>query len=138
MRPSAIQAIRDRVSAAESSNDVLAAAWDAFDITQNILTHNVRPDPTAYAGVMFAIVAACEGRDELGFAPSMPTPTSSAEDATRPEQNVQIDEEDVADLATCLDARLRATAVTFTSPADRQACLNAAESARQIVELLGG
>lgn len=138
MQIGAIQAMRDRVSAAETGDSVLAAAWDAFDLTQNILTHSVLPDPAAYAGVMFSIVAACEGRDELGFAPSMPAPTPSAQDASKPEPNAEIDQDDVADFAACLDARLRATAATFTSSADRQACLNAAESARQIVELLGG
>jgi hypothetical protein len=67
-----IDVMRIRLERSGGISGALAAGWDAFDLIQRVAAGYADGVPEAYAAFMLATAAACEGRDALGFAPSMP------------------------------------------------------------------
>jgi hypothetical protein len=84
---------------------------------------------------MWVIPPACEGRDALGSAPSMPPGPAAAHADQEPaseEEAARI----LTGLAATLYARLQAPAISSAAPGDLQACIRAADAAGEIRELL--
>lgn len=88
-----------------------------------------------FAAPLFAAVAAADGRDAVGFAPSMPRPTAPGECACC---DTPADFTGLAALSATLATRLTHAAAGGSTAGDRAACQQAAQQADQIRILLTG
>jgi hypothetical protein len=126
-----------RLGTAQAVAEVLAVAWDIFDLVQVVASGCADREPGLFAAFLFTAAAAAEGRDAAGFAPSIPdgpgTPAS-------PPQWVALKTPEIADLvaalADALGRRLELAAGQAADPGDRRACEHAARQAHQIHALL--
>ena len=128
--PLDIQEIQSLLDAASAHDDVLAVSWDAFDLIQQAITRWAEPGSDRFASYMYAIDAACDGRDQLGFSPSMPA-RSDADFTT-----ATVAADDISRLAARLSVKLDQAATLVDAPTDRVACQQAADAARRIAGLL--
>ena len=118
----AIDRLNSRLEEAGTITTILLAGWDAFDLIQQLAAQYAGLLSSAYATWMWVLAPACEGRDALGSAPSMP-PSSAA---GHPDPEPASEEEAariLADLAATLSARLQAPRTSSTAPGDLQACI---------------
>jgi hypothetical protein len=133
----AIDGTRTRLDAATSLASTLAAGWDAFELIGAVSADYADRVSGAFATWMSAIPPSCEGRDALGFAPSMPEDIAPA--AERPDVRT-VDEDQAADLlaelAAVLCQQLQAAAAQAVIPEDAKACQRGADAAAEIRELL--
>jgi hypothetical protein len=132
-----IDALRVRLGAVDGVADTFAAGWDTFELIQAVADDCADRAPDTFAAFMFAAASAAEGRDAVGFAPSMPAgpgmpvghPGSGAGDT-----------HEIADklvgLVSALGTRLQAAAGQAEDPGDRRACEHAAREADRIRALL--
>ncbi len=132
----AIERLTSRLQEAGTIGDVLLAGWEAFGLIQQLAGSYAALRSAAYPTWMWVIAPACEGRDILGAAPSMPPgpepvpahpdpPPASEDDAARL----------IASLAAILSERLHA-AIHDTAPGDQPVCVQAAQAAQEIRDLL--
>jgi hypothetical protein len=132
-----IDVLRDRLDAAGCVTDTLAAGWDTFALVEVIADDYADRAPDKFAAFLFAAASAAEGRDSIGFAPSMPAspgiPIGFAESDSRDMCDVV---GELADLVSILGTRLQAAAHRADSPGDRRACEHAARDAGRICDLL--
>jgi hypothetical protein len=132
--------LRERVEDAEEVAEILAACWEGFEFIQQVADRYAMPGTPRYHPFMFAMTAACLGRDAVGFAPSMPAISAPA--AIRPEPDETAPDDaagEISTLASAIHGKLTATAACCPdTPADRRAFLTAAESAAEIRDLLSG
>jgi hypothetical protein len=130
-----IDALNRRIEEAGTITTVLGAGWDAFELIQQLAAQYAGHLSSLYATWMWVIAPACEGRDALGAAPSMPpgpgaghpTPESASE-----EEAARM----LAGLAGTLSARLQTPMTDSAAPGDLQACMRAADAAGEIRKLL--
>ena len=131
----AIDRLNSRLEEAGTITTVLLAGWDAFDLIQQLAAQYAGLLSSAYATWMWVLAPACEGRDALGSAPSMPPGPAAGHPAPEPaseEEAARI----LAGLAATLSARLQALRTSSAAPGDLQACIRAADVAGEIRELL--
>jgi hypothetical protein len=130
--------LRERVEDAEEVAEILAACWEGFEFIHQVADRYAMPGTHRYHAFMFAMTAACLGRDAVGFAPSMPAISAPA--AIRPEPDETAPDDaagKISTLASAIYGKLTAARCPDTSP-DRRAFLTAAESAAEIMDLLSG
>ena len=131
----AIDRLNSRLEEASTITTILLAGWDAFDLIQQLAAQYAGLLSSAYATWMWVLAPACEGRDALGSAPSMPPSPAAGHPAPEPaseEEAARI----LAGLAATLSARLQALRTSSAAPGDLQACIRAADVAGEIRELL--
>lgn len=136
---------RQQIELASSVPELMAAACDAFQEILNVLRDHYEPDSGWFAALVLAGSPAGEGRDALLFAPSLPPHTGPRKPAREfsggdGRAGSGAIAAGVASLAGLLAVRL-AGAAAGTAEADHRdlaACRQAAASARELAELLGG
>ena len=132
-----IKLVEQQLREADGVADVLAVAWEIFDLVGALAAACAEQAADMYPAFMFARSAAINGRNAIAFAPSMPADCATS--FGNPELSASdVDEvaDDLAALASALSARLRAAARLAADDGDRIACENAARDADQIGELL--
>lgn len=133
-----IDAMRARLGAADGVADMLAAGWDAFELVQAVADDYADREPGMFAAFMFTAASAAEGRDAVGFAPSMPcNPSAPASQAGPDAGDAHEVAGELAGLTSALGSRLQAAAGEAEDPGDRHACQYAAREADRIGHLLG-
>jgi hypothetical protein len=132
-----IDALRDRLDAADCVADTLAAGWDTFELVEVIADDYADRAPDTFAAFLFAAASAAEGRDAVGFAPSMPAspgiPIGFVVSDSRDMCEVV---GELAGLVSILGTRLQAAVHRADSPGDRRAFEHAAREAGRICDLL--
>ena len=131
----------DPFADAQDLPELLDAAYTAFEAMLAVIRQHDQPDDDYFVPMVMAGASAASGRDYLLFAPSLPPWQLAAGPSGRGEMR----EADGA-LAACwltwvcrlLDARLAAAGAAAGLAGDRDACLGAAKSAREIAALTGG
>ena len=126
-----------RLSRATSLPDVLAAGFDAFEAIRFTARHYQDQEPGLFAAFMTTADAAVDGREALTIAPSLPL-----HDGTEPASAVPPDAstgeaaDSLARPAIAIGDRLTHAAAQSDTQADTDACLEAAEAAGRIRELM--
>jgi len=114
----------------------LFVGWEAFQFIAIVADYYAGRVPTGFATWMSALAPACEGRDHLSSASSIPE--DPAPRVAQPDLGL-VTEDDAASglagLAQELIRRLQAAASSATVPEDSLACKRAAESATGIYRL---
>jgi hypothetical protein len=132
-----IELVEQHLREADDVADVLAVAWQIFDLVGALAAACAEQAADLYPAFMFARSAAVDGRNAIEFAPSVPAvgaalsggPVLSTGDASEVADAL-------AGLASALSRRLQATAQLAEDDGDRVACENAARDADRISELL--
>ena len=120
---------------------ILAAAYDAFE--DMLLAVRAHEDPAGglFAAFMMAAAAAADGRDAVGFAPSLPPCHSqdgpAGDDAAHAGESAENSAAAAASLSRLLMARLAEARRSSSDPADQAACADAIRCAKTIHDLLG-
>jgi hypothetical protein len=70
-----IDALRGRLYAVGCVADTLATGWDTFELVEAVAGDYADRAPDTFAAFLFAAASAADGRDTVGFAPSMPAST---------------------------------------------------------------
>jgi hypothetical protein len=121
--------------------ELLDAAYRAFEAMLAVIRQHDQPDDDYFVAMVMASASAASGRDYLLFAPSLP-PRQLGAGRTGREQESEADGALAARwltwLCRLLDARLAAAGAAAGLAGDRDACLGAAKSAREIAALTGG
>jgi hypothetical protein len=132
----AVVTMRERLDEADGVAATLSAGWDTFDLIQQIADGCAAdPDSGLFAAFLLAAGAAGQGRDAVGFAPSIPAnsdPVDERGDETDPATAAA----DLAALAIVLRTRLEAAAAQAGNLGDLQACRDAARAAARVREYL--
>lgn len=132
-----IELAEQHLREADGVADVLAVAWEIFDLVGALAAACAEQAADMYPAFTFARGAAVNGRYAIAFAPSMLAVRAAS--SGNPELSTT-DVDEVADilaaLASALSARLRAAARLAADDGDRIACESAARDAYQIGELL--
>jgi hypothetical protein len=134
-----IELIEQHLREADGVADVLAVAWEIFDLVGALAAACAEQAADMYPAFMFARSAAVSGRNAIAFAPSMPAVRAAS--FGNPELSTS-DVDEVADnlaaLAAALSARLLAAARLVADDGDRITCENAARDADRIGGFLAG
>jgi hypothetical protein len=132
--------LREAVEAADEIADVLAVCWDGFEFIQLAADRYALPGTRRYHAFIFAMAAACLGRDVLGSAPSVPGGSQPAPAELTPDDAAPDDvAAEVSALASAMHDKLTVAIVRHPdSPMDQRAFLAAADSAAEIRDLLRG
>jgi hypothetical protein len=133
------QAVQARLLSASTPAEIIGASWDAFECIRlyaDELAEQVTDNFPAWAS---AGAPACEGRDALGRAPSMPE--AAASPGSLP--GIAGASEHAAarlagELAALLQHRLGTAAEQAAVPGDTEACLQASRAAAEILGLFAG
>lgn len=132
-----IRLMHQRLVDADGLPAVLAAGWDVFELVGTIASASAGESADLYPAFMFARGSAVSGRNAVAFAPSMPPASGDARhDLPKPTADVYEIADALANLASALSMRLRASAELAADAADRSACENAASEAERIVRYL--
>ena len=127
------------LSAAEPTG-IISASWIAFECIRLCADEFADQATGHFATWVTAAATACEGRDALGRAPSMPTvaacfsPVSAGLAGAGEDAAARL----AGELAAFLDRRLCAVVGQAATPEDAIACLRAAAAAAEIHALLAG
>lgn len=133
----ALDTIRARLDAADDLAAVMGAAWDAFELTRFVAHAYSSQHTSGYAMWMYAIPPACDGRDVLGFAPSVPDGSLVAMDLADLDGFTEYQSADeLAALAMAVAAKLHGIVPAAVGTKDANACLRAAQAAETIRGLL--
>ncbi|MBV9449985.1 MAG: hypothetical protein JO345_29255 [Streptosporangiaceae bacterium] len=134
-----LDGMKARIEDAKGIAGTLGACWDAFELIQQVAGKYVDPDSDLFYAFLSAMTTACEGRDAVGFAPSMPSGVGLAVAPLSPGDVPSDDAADIiAQLASQLTSKLTGAAALPCTPGDRQAFQRAAASAAEIRDLLSG
>ena len=132
-----IDALRVRLGVAGCIGDTLAAGWDTFELVEVVANDYADRAPDTFAAFLFAAAFAADGRDAVGFAPSMPAcPGIPAGFAVSGSGDMCEVVRELAGLVSTLGTRLQAAVHQAGSPGDRRACERAAREAGRICDLL--
>ena len=135
----AIDAMRARVDQADGLAGALAVGWDAFELIREAALLGADRAGGLFAAFVLASAAAANGRDVVGFAPSLPPGQAAATDDPGDAvaaEHVEPLADALAGLASALSARLLAAAGLAAAGADRAACRDAAREADTVRALL--
>lgn len=132
-----------RVRAAAGPSGLLAEAFDAFEVVRTLARGCEAQHPELLMTFMTVADAAVDGREALTVAPTLPAgPSRVATGAVSPgaAEPGPAGPDEVADLlsklGTLLAERLTSAAATATLPGDQAACLEAAQAAQRISQLM--
>ena len=120
---------------------VLDAAYEAFEAMLAVINDSQDPASGLFAAFVMAGAAAANGRDAVGFAPSLPTRPQhrgASGEGTTSGASPEVTARGVAALSHLTAARLTPMAGSASRSGDRTACQAAARYAREICQLLGG
>jgi hypothetical protein len=137
---SPILKVRECLQHAAGLAEVLDTAYDAFE--QMLLAIRVHENPASglFAAFVMAAVSAADGRDAVGFAPSLPPRRGGGApgDDNGPQARASAESiaEPVAGLSRPLAARLTQAGESAADPGDRAACADAVRCAESIYALL--
>ena len=138
---SSVSQAREHVAGAGSLPELLDAAYEAFEAMLTVIRQHDKPDTEMFVPMVLAGASAGNGRDSILFAPSLPQrrlhPDTAGEDGLRPMAG-RAAAGCLTRLCDVLASRLTEAAAPAVTPGDRQACLDAARSAREIQALMGG
>lgn len=133
----AITAMRARVDGAGGLADTLATGWDAFELVRAVALGCADRSDSLFAAFMMAAASAADGRDLVGFAPSLPPGRATG---TGPAATAAGDPGEIAGglaaLALALHDRLLPWASGAADAGDRSSCADAARAAGQVRRLL--
>jgi hypothetical protein len=137
--PSSPEPAREDLLSASELPEIISASWAAFECILTYADEFADQVTANFATWMTAGAPACEGRDALGRAPSMPAvgayPSSFPRIAAAGEEAAA---QLVGELAALLEERLGAAVRMSAAPEDAMACARAAEAAAEIRELFAG
>src|SRR5260370_25904744 len=128
--------VEARLASAHTLSEALTACWAAFEWASQVADSFAEPGSAHFATWMSVTAPACEGRDAVGFAPSMPG--AGAELAGPPDLAGLSEAEAavmLAALAATLQERLHVAAGMAREPGDAAACVRGAGAAAEICEL---
>jgi hypothetical protein len=126
-----------RLSRVTSLPDVLAAGFDAFEAIRITARHYQDEEPGLFAAFMTTADAAVDGREALTIAPSLPLHGGTEPASTVPPDASTGEAADaLARLAIAIGDRLTQAATQAGTQGDADACLEAAEAAGRIRELM--
>jgi hypothetical protein len=130
-----INDLMGRLETASTIGEILESGWDAFELIQRSADIYARPLSSSYPTWMAVIAPACEGRDALASAPSMPPGlvTGHLKSASAGEEEAA---RLIAALARLLSTRMQEPALPGAAPGDTQARIQAAHAAEEIHQLL--
>jgi hypothetical protein len=131
---------RAQVQLAASVPDVLAAAFDAFEVIRMCARVCEDQELGPFAAFMATANAAVDGREAVTIAPSLPPDPSGVTAVTPVTADAAIGEVTavLTALAVSLSERLALIAVQASEAGDRAACAEAAQAAQRIVSLMTG
>lgn len=134
---SQIELIEQHLREAGGVADVLAVAWEIFDLVGALAAACAEQAADMYPAFMFARGAAVNGRNAIALAPSM-TAVCAASFGNPEFSTIDVDEvaDMLAALASALGTRLRVAARLAAANGDRIASESAARDADRIGELL--
>jgi hypothetical protein len=129
-----------QVQVAGSVPDVLAAAFDAFEVIRLYARASEGREPGLFAAFMATAGAAVDGREAITLAPSLPPGPSSVPAATPVTVSTAIGAVTAALAELAASLRERLTLITAQEPeaGDRAACAEAAQAAGRIVSFMSG
>jgi hypothetical protein len=133
--------VADRIAAAVNLPEVLGEACEAFEAMLIVIRQNDRPDGHFFVPMVMAGASAGNGRDHVLFAPSLPLRRPHAGAAgvdSQPPMSAREAADWLAGVCQVLAARLAEKAASAELPRDREACLGAAECAREVLALFVG
>jgi NADPH:quinone reductase-like Zn-dependent oxidoreductase len=130
-----IQTARAQLGDAAGVTAALWAGWNAFAVIDQVAVTQTEGHSGSYATWMSVIAPACEGRDALAQAPSMPDSPAPRAEAIETAK-ATADDEAVAGLAAVLLQRLRLACGQATDAEDRRAFLLGIAAAEEICRLL--
>ena len=135
MKP--LKAIHNHLDQATGTANLLTTGWDAFELIQQVAFGQAEHDTGGYATWMSVVPPACEGRDALAQAPSMPQGAGrelamEAGDLGSADEVAAI----LAALAARLALRLRAKAEELAGTGDQRALDRGADAAEEVRGLL--
>jgi hypothetical protein len=126
-----------RLSRATSLPEVLGAGFDAFEVIRITARHYQDQVPGLFAAFMTTADAAVDGREALTIAPSLPlrggTPPANT---VTPDADTGQAADALTRIAIVLGDRLTQAAAQAGTSGDADACLEAAEAASRIRELM--
>jgi hypothetical protein len=132
---------RELVAGAGSLPELLDAAYEAFEVMLTVIRQHDKPDTEMFVPLVLAGASAGNGRDSVLFAPSLPPrclhPGMPGEEGQRPMAG-RAAAYSLTQLCDVLASSLTEAAASADAPGDRQACLDAAQCAREIQALMGG
>jgi hypothetical protein len=128
-----IDDMRSRLSGVENAEDILAAAWDAFDLIRLACRRHEDQSGTEFATYELAAAAAVSGRNIVAGAPSTPLGRThpAHHDLARVSDAGQV-ADGLAALAATLSERLTSAALLAAELRDQQAGRQAATRAESI------
>jgi hypothetical protein len=130
------EAIEERLLSAGTVPEALGAGWAAFEWVR-VIADSFAVRGTAHFVTWLSVVSpACEGRDAVGFAPSMP---GAAAGLAGPPDLAGAGEAEaavmIAGLTVTLRERLHVAAGAAREPGDVDACVRGSVAAAEIGEL---
>src|SRR6266536_1235424 len=134
----AIDAMAARIDRADGLAGALVAGWDAFELIRAAGLRAAERAGGLFAAFMLASAAAANGRDVVGFAPSLPPDQAlgTGDPGDAAVGGVGLLADALAELASALRARLLAAAGLASGGADRAACRDAAREAENVRAML--
>src|SRR5258708_33549072 len=94
-------AVEARLASAHTLTEALGACWAAFEWASQVADSFAEPGSAHFATWLSVIAPACEGRDAVGFAPSMP---GAAAELTGPPDLAGVAEAEAAVMRAALAA----------------------------------
>src|ERR1022692_1886990 len=121
--------VRQRLARASCLPELLDAAYDAFEQMLTVIRQHDDPASGLFVPMVMAAASAANGRDAVGWAPSLPRrslhPEQAGGNASRPQTALDA-AAGVAGVCEILAGRLAGAARQAADPRDRDACLDAA------------
>jgi hypothetical protein len=128
--------VERQLSAARSTADVLAAAWDAFELIRVTARRCEPAAGDAFAAFAMTAATAVQARNQLVAAPSMPPGPGTTPHSLDSPADTESAADDLAAFAATLSDGLTRAARSAQDTQDRQACELAAAHATAIHALL--
>lgn len=128
--------IEARLHAVSSVPETLAVSFSAFEVIRLAARVNEDQVPGLFAAFMTTADAAVTGREALTIAPSLGACSTAQVSGPRSGGALDVVTDDLARLGALLSDRLAHAAALAQAPADKAACEQAAEAARQIRDLM--
>lgn len=131
--------IQARIQSASTLPEKLAACFDAFEIIQRAASACVDEVPELFAAFLTTAGAAVNGREAITSAPSLPPGPADIQRSTlAADASLEETMSTLASLGQLLADHLSQAAAGATLAADRMACEEGAEAARQVRHLMAG
>jgi len=128
--------IEARLREVSSVPETLAASFSAFEVIRLAARAHEDQVPGLFAAFMTTADAAVTGREALTIAPSLGACSTAQVSGPGPAGAVDAITDDLARLGGLLSDRLTRAAALAQAPADKAACEQAADAARQIRDLM--